>query len=83
MGNNTEQINEQSKENFKLEEAFGELDQMVEALEDENISLEDSFKIYKDGMDLLEKCAASIKDIEGKVLVLEENGGTHEFQRKS
>lgn len=68
---------------FKLENAFNELDGMIEALEDENISLENSFKIYKDGMELLKKCADSIDEVEGKVLVLEENGGIHEFQRKS
>ena len=38
-------------EEFKLEEAFEELNSKIEALEDEDISLEDSFKIYKEGMD--------------------------------
>lgn len=52
---------------------------MVAALEDENITLEDSFKLYKDGMELIEKCASSIDSVEKKVMVLNENGGLDEF----
>lgn len=70
-------------EKFDLEKAFSDLDAKVLALEDENISLEDSFKVYQEGIDLIVKCNASIEEVEGKVRVLEENGGTHEFQRKS
>ena len=55
----------------------------VKKLEDENITLEDSFKLYQEGMDLLKKCRESIDDVEKKVLVLEERGGTHEFQRNA
>lgn len=62
---------------FKLEEAFGELNAKIEALEDENISLEDSFKIYKEGMDLLKKCNDSIDKVEKQVLILE--GDTDEL----
>ncbi len=68
---------------FDLEKAFEDLDAKVTALEDENITLEDSFKVYQEGMELLKKCSESISDVEQKILVLEENGGTHEFQRKS
>ena len=71
------------KEEFNLEKAFEELDVKVKALEDDNISLEDSFKIYKEGMELLKQCHDSIEDIEGKVLVLDKNGGTYEFQSES
>lgn len=71
------------KDEFNLEEGFNKLDEMVKALENPDINLEDSFKIYQEGMELLKKCSASIDDVEKKVLVLEENGGIHEFQRKS
>lgn len=64
---------------FKLEEAFDELNKKIEALEDENISLEDSFKIYKEGMDLLKKCNDSIDKVEKQVLILEEDGGEDEL----
>lgn len=70
-------------EDFNLEGAFEKLDETVKKLEDENITLEDSFKLYQEGMDLLKKCSESIDEVEKKVLVLEENGGTHEFQRNA
>ena len=66
-------------EEFKLEEAFDELNLKIEALEDENISLEDSFKIYKEGMDLLKKCNDSIDKVEKQVLILEADGGNDEL----
>lgn len=70
-------------EDFNLEKSLEELEVKAKALEDENISLEDSFKLYSESMDLLKRCSESIDAVEKKVLVLEENGVTHEFQRKS
>ena len=40
---------------LKLEEAFEKLEETVAALEQEDISLEESFQIYKNGMELLKK----------------------------
>lgn len=68
---------------FNLENAFEELDNKVKELESPDISLENSFKLYKEGMELLKQCSESIDDVEKKVMVLEQNGGVHEFQRKS
>lgn len=64
---------------FNLESAFEKLNDMIDALEDEDISLEDSFKLYKDGMDLVKKCNDSIDKVEKMVLVMEEDGSTHEL----
>ena len=40
-------------EDKSLEEVFGQLDEIVEKLEESNASLEDSFKLYHQGMELL------------------------------
>ena len=64
---------------LNLEEAFGMLEETVADLEREDISLEDSFLVYQRGMELLKKCNQAIDKIEKKVLVLEEDGETHEF----
>lgn len=64
---------------LNLEEAFGMLEETVADLEREDISLEDSFLVYQKGMELLKKCNQAIDKIEKKVLVLEEDGETHEF----
>lgn len=62
-----------------LEEAFAQLETVIERLESENISLEESFKVYSEGMELLQFCNASIDTVEKKVLKLNENGELDEF----
>lgn len=67
------------EETLQLEEAFIKLEQTVETLERDDISLEESFQVYKQGMELLKKCNDAIDRVEKKVLVLNENGETDEF----
>ena len=70
---------ENGLEEISLEEAFGMLDEIARSLEEESISLEDSFSAYKKGMDLLKICNDKIDQVEKKVLVLNEEGGLDEF----
>ena len=51
-----------------LEAAFGKLDQMLETLESSDVSLEDSFRLYKEGMELLNECSQKIDRVEKKML---------------
>ena len=62
-----------------LEIIFDELDQVVQQLEAEDVSLEDSFQLYHKGIDLLKVCNDKIDTIEKKMMVLDENGEQHEF----
>lgn len=62
-----------------LEELFETLEGVVERLEGENVNLEESFRLYNEGMELLKKCNETIDTVEKKVLVLDENGDAHEF----
>ena len=62
-----------------LETVFGQLDEIVEKLEAEDVSLEDSFTLYHKGMDLLKVCNEKIDTIEKKMMILDENGEEHEF----
>ena len=64
---------------ISLEEAFKKLDQIAEKLEEETISLEDSFKLYHQGMELLKICNDKIDTVEKKMKILDENGEQHEF----
>lgn len=70
---------QEMQEGFQLEEAFEKLEKTVKALEREDISLEESFRIYQEGMELLKKCNLEIDQVEKKVLVLNEDGESHEF----
>lgn len=62
-----------------LEEIFAKLDTIVEKLEEGETSLEDSFRLYQKGMEMLKQCNDKIDTVEKQVLILEENGETHEF----
>lgn len=66
-------------EELTLEETFELLEEKLESLESQNISLEDSFKIYKEGMDLLRQCHEKIDYVEKKVLEINEAGDIVEF----
>jgi len=62
-----------------LEENFALLEETIECLEDEGISLEDAFAAYSQGMKLLKNCNAQIDRVEKKVLKLAEDGGLEEL----
>ena len=68
---------EEKKEN--LEQKFQALEEVIEKLEGEDVTLEQSFDPYNKGMTLLKNCTRMIDEVEKKVLVLDENGETHEF----
>ena len=66
-------------EDKTLETVFEELDEIIEKLDKENVSLEESFQMYHQGMDLLKVCNEKIDTIEKKMMILDENGEEHEF----
>lgn len=68
-----------AKKEKSLEEAFLMLEENVQKLEERDISLEDSFKLYKEGMELLKYCNHKIEQVEKKVLAMNEEGELHEF----
>ncbi len=65
--------------NMSLDETFAMLDEMLDELESAEISLEESFRVYKEGMGLLKKCNDTIDGVEKKVLKLNENGELEEL----
>lgn len=65
---------------MSLEEKFSKLEEAVLKLESEDISLEDSFRIYKEGMELLKQCNADIDKVEKQVMQLNESGELVEFE---
>lgn len=70
---------EETKKELKLEEAFEELDGMLDELESPDISLEESFQVYARGMKLLKQCGEIIDRVEKNVLKLSESGELEEF----
>ena len=62
-----------------IEESLKELDSSVAKLESRDISLEDSFVLYQQGMELLRKCSGKIDTVEKKMLKISEDGELSEF----
>ena len=67
------------KETQTIEDAFVELDGIVEQLERADVSLEESFLIYQTGMKLLKECSEKIDTVEKRMLMMNEDGGLSEF----
>lgn len=64
---------------MSLEENFAKLEETIKKLEQEDISLEDSFAAYTEGMELLKLCNEEIGRVEKKVQVISEDGTLEEF----
>ncbi len=62
-----------------MEETFEKLDQIIENLESESISLEDSMKEYEAGMKYIRSCNEALTKAESRVMVIRENGELDEF----
>ena len=69
----------QSLEEQSLEEIFSDLEQTIKKMEEGEISLEESFQLYHQGMDMLKACNSKIDKVEKKILILDEEGEEHEF----
>ena len=54
-----------------LEESFEQLETIIAELEKGDMTLEDSFKKYEEGMKLIKNCSNSIDRVEKKLIVLE------------
>jgi len=64
---------------MSLEEKFAKLEEVLEKLEQDDISLEESFAAYAGGMELLKQCNEEIDKVEKKVLILSGDGTLEEF----
>lgn len=62
-----------------LEQTFERLEDTIGKLQQEDISLEESFRLYKEGMRLVQSCNDKIDKVEKEVLKLNESGELDEF----
>lgn len=67
-----------AKSKFSIEEAFTELDEILERLNDPKINMSDSMELYKKGVKLLERCNKSIDQTEKELIILQE-GQKHDI----
>lgn len=67
------------EEALSLEEALMKLEETVNQLQQEEVSLEESFQLYKQGMDYVKLCSETIDQVEKKVLLLNQEGNLDEL----
>lgn len=67
-------------DNLTLEQTFTGLEEVIRKMEQGDVSLEESFRLYHEGMDMLKSCNDKIDKIEKQMLILDEGGTLHEFK---
>lgn len=73
------EVKNESLEDQSLEKIFSDLELTIKEMEDGDLSLEESFRLYHQGMDMLKACSDKIDTVEKKIRLLDEEGEEHEF----
>lgn len=69
-----------AEDKLTMEQHFEEIEKLIEKLEDKDISMEESFACYKDGIQHLATCNEMMDAVEKKVMELNQNGNLVEFK---
>ena len=75
MANNTDNKNEKTG----LEERFSMIEDILAQMENENVTLDQSFDLYKQGIEQIKAANADLDRIEKAMLVMNEDGELEEF----
>ena len=75
MANNMDNKNEKTG----LEERFSMIEDILAQMEDENVTLDQSFDLYKQGIEQIKAVNADLDRIEKAMLVMNEDGELEEF----
>lgn len=70
---------ETAEEELRLEDILAQVEYCIGQLENPQISLEDSFRFYEEGIRKLKKCNEKVEQIEQKMLVIGSQGQLEEF----
>lgn len=65
-------------EKLTLEETFENVDDIMEKLSQDDLPLEESFNLYKEGMELLKHCSGVIDKVEKQIITLSEQSDAEE-----
>ena len=70
-------------DSLNFEQALEDLEELVTAMEEGELSLEESLQAFEKGIKLTRECQSALKKAEQKVQVLiNEDGDTEEFETK-
>ncbi len=66
--------NMKEQQNISIEESLDKIDDIIKALENPEVPLAESLKLYSEGAMLVSQCKEAISGIEKEIQVLEEQG---------
>ena len=66
-------------ENLTIEQKFEKLEKLVNKLETEKLSLEESISLYEEAMKLSKELSIELNEVTKKVLLIQEDGKKEEF----
>ncbi len=55
----------------KLEDDFNKLEEIINSMENNEMSLEEAFKAYEEGVKLVAECNAQIDKVEKQLIILD------------
>ena len=65
-----------------IEQSFEALEEIISKMESSDISLDDSFTLYKEGMAELQKANAKIEQTKKAVMAISKDGGLEVFEEE-
>lgn len=70
---------EQKEQGTSLEEKFSEIEAIIGQMEEPQIGLDESFRLYQDGVKKLRECNQMLDTVEKKMQVIREEGQLEDF----
>lgn len=71
------------KQSVSFESKLNQLEELVHQLEQEDLSLEDSLKVFEQGVKLSRQCQSALEKAEQKIIQLTQNDASMELQTRS
>lgn len=68
------------EEQLTMEQTFQEIEKLLEQLEAKDVPLEESFQLYKQGMEHIAHCNELMNAVEKKVKMLADEGSLEDFE---
>ncbi|MBO5550377.1 MAG: exodeoxyribonuclease VII small subunit [Lachnospiraceae bacterium] len=65
---------------MSIEESFEYLDDVIDKMEDPDITLEESFSLYEKGMKVLKQAVRAVDEVEKKVKLIDDDGRLEDFE---
>ena len=65
---------------MSLEEGFTRLDEITSKMEKGELTLDEMYSLYKEGIDIVKLCTDQIDIVEKNILLVDPKGGMTEFE---